>query len=400
MKKIALFIFIIPFLFQSCYFSKSLKLSMSAEEEYKNQCQDFILDNRNQIYIVGKLNGITDTLFFDTGCTGSGITRLCFGDTTKMENVYKRKINIPGDKVVFNVHLDTFHLETDIVNYEHGLETGILYPSDQFLCADVSKFSKPLIESGLILSYSNICLLNFSRQQICLLDSLPQDIHTYIKLKSKFEFTSTYIYLTINGVERKFIFDTGSSFGLVISEKDPEKNRQENDFMLDGSMGMNINGYLHSTDTTHVKSKYVYLIPNLSVFVNDVSYIPAFTRNNAGIRFISQYDWIIDKKNKNVYAKPIQNIESKYIPISIDDYNMYKTGVQDGQLKIILRNLSKQPVYPLYAVIKSVNGTEITQDNMCDYIELLNQTKNWDTFDIEFVMESQTQSEKKKKLKN
>ena len=78
---------------------------------------------------------------------------------------------------------------------------------------------------------------------------------------------------------------------------------------------------------------------------------------------------------------------------------MYKTGVQDGQLKIILRNLSNHPIYPLYTVIKSVNGTEITQNNICDYATLLNQTKNWNTLDIEFVADIQSQSEQKKKKK-
>jgi hypothetical protein len=276
-----------------------MKISVSAEKEYKNECQDFIFDNGRQIYIVGKFDGVTDTLFFDTGNSGYGITHTIINDTLEKKNVYKRKTGIPGGKIVFNTQLDTFHLETDILNCKRGRKETIIYPKDLFPCMGASKLKKPIIESGLILSESKISLLSFSRQQICLQDSLPEDIDTYINVKSEFKGNSIiYIYITIDGIERKFIFDTGSSGSLIVKEKDPVGNLQEESIMLDGAFGTTMGGYLHTNDTTFIKPKYVFLSSTDSLFVNDVNYTTTFTRNNAGIRFISRFDWVIDMKTK------------------------------------------------------------------------------------------------------
>ena len=41
------------------------------------------------------------------------------------------------------------------------------------------------------------------------------------------------------------------------------------------------------------------------------------------------------------------------------------------------------PKFNVGDIIKSVNGEEITEENICHYYELLRETKDWSAFDIQ-----------------
>ncbi len=200
--------------------------------------------------------------------------------------------------------------------------------------------------------------------------------------------------MTIDGIERKFLFDTGSSASLIINEKDTVKKQYESDVAFDGAIFMSIGGYMHSADTSYIKSKCAYFSSEDSIYLNNVVYSSTIESNNAGMEFISKFDWIMDGPNKSIYAKPI--IDNEYTPLNGIKKD-YVAGVQNEQLIIVFRNLSKQPVYPLYAVIKSVDGIEITQDNICNYFEILNNADSWDMLDIEHTVDVSSKLKRKNK---
>ena len=83
----------------------------------------------------------------------------CFDDTLKMKNAYQKKNHVPNGIVKLNRYLDTFNLETDIMNYKHGIESSILYTSDMFPCGDTSMLKNSIVGIGFISSYSCIFLI-------------------------------------------------------------------------------------------------------------------------------------------------------------------------------------------------------------------------------------------------
>ena len=117
--------------------------------------------------------------------------------------------------------------------------------------------------------------------------------------------------------------------------------------------------------------------------LNNVSFVDGKKGYVSGIHFISNYNWIIDSKNKVVYAQR-RNIDDKIIDSIINNYTYRKYSVNfvKNKLTINLRKKNDGEKYPYQAVIKSVNGELITDDNKCYYKKLLNKSNDWDTLNV------------------
>lgn len=91
----------------------------------------------------------------------------------------------------------------------------------------------------------------------------------------------------------------------------------------------------------------------------------------------------MDKRNKVLYAKR-RNIDDRIMDSIINKatYVSYGTDILTDRLIISLRKKNDGEKYPYQAVIKSVNGELITDDNKCYYKKLLNKSNDWDTLNV------------------
>lgn len=379
-------------LMQSCTINgifKAINLHLQTRKEYYNQCQDFIYTD-NKIRLAVKINGIEDTIIFDSGSSGD-LLLFVFRDSNGLANAYKRKVTLPEGKSYLYLNYTHCDIETNLVKGTLCVAETAYYPSLSlpYTCIPSLVGERKLIGYSLIpgeIAYQKIMVLDFSNHQICLYDTLSFDTSAYIPIKSAIRWVSKIcIYLTIDNVEHKFFFDTGCSTGLLLNKKNLSNNKQENDILLDGDMFMSAKGII-DTDTTIIGNRTVYLTEQDSIMTNKITYANNIDGNLAGLPFISQFDWIIDTKNNHVYAKPIVTNQKDSIEVEwqkATDFT-YIVVAKNGYLTIIIRNLSNNPLYPVYAKIKSVNGETITPDNICSYQTLLNENMDWSTFQLEF----------------
>ena len=113
-----------------------------------------------------------------------------------------------------------------------------------------------------------------------------------------------------------------------------------------------------------------------------------FMVNKRIIPYIKRFDWVIGHQvhfNENhviteqtykLYAKP-----------HVSDTIIYPTRnyaltTSDGTLKIITRLIDGNERFEVGDQIISVDGENITEENICYYYELLTETKDWSGFDI------------------
>lgn len=97
-------------------------------------------------------------------------------------------------------------------------------------------------------------------------------------------------------------------------------------------------------------------------------------RNLLGVGFMKNYNWILDYKKGNVYAKKISENHPEYLPNkSVIENNrlFYGETYQKGKKEW----LGKE--------IIAVKQTNVTPENVCEMQKLLNETKDWDQLYIE-----------------
>ena len=90
-------------------------------------------------------------------------------------------------------------------------------------------------------------------------------------------------------------------------------------------------------------------------------------RPTVGMKFISQYDWIIDMHEDKIYARKIKNREYK-----LSTQNYYLVNIYDTTLHISLLPVGETQYRP-FSIIDSVNGVKVTMDNICQMKRLLNK---------------------------
>ncbi|MDR0790690.1 MAG: hypothetical protein LBO06_07850 [Bacteroidales bacterium] len=345
------------------------------KEEWDNNKHSFIF--KNGIWLSAMVNGKVDTILFDSGVT-SYFIMFDTSDPKEAEALKSFVIGAVNAQTIYRKPVAT-DVETDFFKWTDHVATKIF--TDVMPC---EKKMPTLLGTQALAKNNHILLLDFDKSEIQLKESISKfDIARFFEVKSLFNrFTGMiYIYLTVNGKELKFIFDTGNTqqTGLMI-DKMKQKRKEATDVVLEGVMSRDVHGAVESKMTIK-KSMNVgfankdttYCIPNIAY--TDVSF------NNAGIDFISLFNWVIDFKNKKLYAQ----YRSNYTAKEPFDYAtlQYRTAIIGDKLVIAARNKTTNPPYKLNATIKSVNGEQITADNACYYTNLLNQNVDWSPFDVE-----------------
>lgn len=184
------------------------------------------------------------------------------------------------------------------------------------------------------------------------------------------------IYLTIDGEEHECLFDTGNESGFIIlKDKNRIKGNRQDDLHYEGSFAKSLSG---ASDSQRFCTKLgEEVIMGDYQCKDNVMYVPDMSFDNVGIGFISRFDWVLDPYHDKAYFKP-RNIDLEQLNIY-----PYKLTTVGAEIKIANRCLSMNPRFEVGDVIKSVDGEEITKENICHYYELLKDAKDWSAFDIQ-----------------
>lgn len=381
-KPILYFAFVALMGFASCqsgnseHFKQAFKLSKQNRLSIRvsHDSVAFVLKD-NKLLFEADVNGEKDTVQLDLGYNAP-IGKLV-SSTERPDLQY-------NEATITTLEKSKLHMALDTVNYAFGNFTAHAYCNfiqvDSIIpyCDAEPGFDYPLVGSfGLLKSYHYLGL-NFT-DNVMVMDHVFEkdiDLTGYQEVKCKFKMIGVlFITLNVNGKEHNCIFDTGNSGGIVLKDKKRVDENRETDVPFDGAYAIAASGPTE-------KTAFCYA-PNENITMDsysceaDVLYVPDIDMDNVGMKFISRFDWIISPSFDKVYFRP-RNVKEE--PFEI---HPYITTTANGRISILRRCLSMNPKFEVGDIIKSVDGEEITKENICHYYELLKEAKDWSAFDIQ-----------------
>jgi hypothetical protein len=222
-------------------------------------------------------------------------------------------------------------------------------------------------------------MMDFTHREIRFIKySESIDTTGFVPIKCAVKRNALWVYPQIDGVEYECIFDTGNgNAGFLLKDEQRVKNPQVNDYVYEGSYGNSIGGQVKRQRFVRAPQR-TFSLGNADKSV-DITYVKDLPFNNMGLKAISQFDWIVSASAyvPKVYVRP--NVTDEVEPF---DFPRYKLIVADGKLKISSRLLDGKEVFKVGDRIVSVNGEEITEENICYYYDLLTENTDWSGFEI------------------
>lgn len=348
-------------------------LSYNTNEEFDDDTIHFFFNEYfSQMLFIAELNGEEKTVFFDTG-TSNSLILFC---TEETKPTGKEFIEFPlmgidkSSKVwmtVVPVHIKTSMGTSDV--------KGFAVLKDDNSCEEEVTINRYDIMG--LKGLGNGCFsFDFTKNQIYRIEDRGKiDTKEYIPVKCKFARGVLFIYPIINGVEYKCVFDTGNGGWIYILDAQRVENPYDTDLLYEGSYGHALSGltenqhFIVAPQTTvelaghEVKEMVMFMEKELSF-------------NDVGLQYIKRFDWIIDKENFKVYAKPHVDEMPESFP------NRYGISTVDGTLRVFTRLIDGNETFEIGDQIISVDGEEITKENIGYYYQLLFLSKDWSEFDI------------------
>lgn len=314
---------------------------------------------------------------FDTGAPMSTIN-----DTTIIKEFSKREFgslgSLQGADKSKKIAKKNFTVNLKTVLFESDNKIVTLLPMPKSKCSKSP--IKGIIGLDCFFNQDYPLLLNFSDGKICNIDQAEMqsrlDVKGYREVKSQCRLNSIYVYLTLAGKEYKFTFDTGYSGQLILPSDSKIDWDIYNKMELEGSLFVSATSITSGLETYFEKVPVVMAGQKLSVkpVVSET-----VKSHLLGIQFIKGFDWIIDYNHNKVYAKRNH--------LKIDNTFNRKVSYYakaDQKLTVMVKD-KKQTRYHLGDEIISVNGQKATPENNCDLQNLLNQTEDWSTLNLEVV---------------
>lgn len=228
-------------------------------------------------------------------------------------------------------------------------------------------------DKSLQMDFSNNILANISQEQ--LLKSVATE--DYKLVKSTCRLGQIRVYLSIEGVEYPFLLDTGYSGAIIFSEDKERTFKNNSKLELEGSVFQTVSSTTNGKETIYEKMPIRFSDYDLNVKMNVSGSIKA---QNIGIEFIKGFDWLIDYNHNKVYIKRNQNKIEDTFKRTVS----YYAKVQEGKLLISVKEKS-QTRFNLGDQIIAVNGHQVLPENICQLLDLLNKTEDWDTLKIEAI---------------
>ena len=331
------------------------------------------------------IDGKPDTVYVDTGFNGELLQTHPMSDLT---DDYM-KVAIGGAHKISQIYE-----KVDTVRYSFLWDhLGI----KMNLCLDMNivcgKFfsAYPLLGLKAILPDDDLdkVNLNFSDGKIIYYtsdinhnDSTKFDLTGYKPVKCKFSWLThrIFIYPKINGLEYRCLFDTGN-VGFISIKKDKENNirykrnahKKDGDIVCEGSWGIAISGV--ENDGKFIVRNNEKVALGDDEFKATVCYSNSINDHNVGLKFISRFDWYMEKGQ--LYYKP-RDVENPDYQIK----SPYRIIATDKGLMVIMRVVDENNILRFGDIITKVNGEEITSENICHYNDLLNNTLDWSDFEL------------------
>ncbi len=199
----------------------------------------------------------------------------------------------------------------------------------------------------------------------------------YKLVKSSCKLGQIRVCLTVDGVEYPFLLDTAYNGSIIFPDKEGLAFKNNSKMELEGSIFQTVSNLTQGKETIYEKIPIRFSDCDLDVKINVSSSIKA---QNIGIDFIKAFDWLIDYNNNKVYVKRNQNkIENTFNrPLS------YYVKVQDEKLVVAIKEKS-QTRYQLGDQITAVNGHKVLPENICQLMDLLNKTEDWNTLSLDVI---------------
>ncbi|MDR1724981.1 MAG: hypothetical protein LBR28_01115 [Bacteroidales bacterium] len=345
-----------------------IKIEKHQVEVCKNNCQHFEIKDDHLVLPI-KYNNTNDTAIFDTGLTDA--FTITGNETLEKDSTLSFPTTTPSGRKQVRFQITKINLENDLLKWENHLAEKVFM--DSIPC--MTNTTKKIL--GINAFYdSAIIVLDFDGNKVCIFDTIASmDVNDYFEVKSFFK-RVPYVFVKLWEREYRFIFDLGCAFPMIMNTADYVA--KQNDITFEGATATDVSGIIYGE--THLRiGDTLILADTVKTEVNEIWFSDNFTSNLIGLPFISEFNWIIDCKNKKIYAQRRTDFTPKKV---LKEY-LYKTMVKDNNLVIASRNKTANPPLKLNTVIKSVNGELITADNLCFYMELLNKTVDWGELSVE-----------------
>lgn len=228
-----------------------------------------------------------------------------------------------------------------------------------------------------IFSYSHLPIYyDFSNSYIKTIDeNFNKDGFFSIESKFKFFGNKIEIKLSIDNFEYWFTFDTGYAEFIHLS-KHNLKNKPIDIETINLFVDLK-----PKRDTGSIYTDLDIKIADKLVFKGQVITFNDVESDLIGMKFIKNFDWIIDHPNKKIYAKPRHIFDT--INNSFIDYSKYKyaSKIIDSEITIVGKAVSETR-YQLGDVIISINNKMVTNENICKMQELLSTSSNWEALNL------------------
>jgi predicted aspartyl protease len=223
-----------------------------------------------------------------------------------------------------------------------------------------------------------VILIDNESSEILIFNELKLDKNSdYNEIDSNFKNNQIKIDLEVEGNKVEAILDTGYNGFLTINKKF-RKLKKFDAVNFEKSLVFTLFGQ-SDTSEEYIQGPKIELgdfeLENNLITVNE-----SFSQPVLGTQMINRFSWIIDFEREKVYVKLLKK------KIKIDILNQLRTMVNiaiaiNGKL-IILK--TKNDNLKVGQVIKKIDGTEVSDANICDFERLLfEKTSEWKSFKFE-----------------
>ncbi len=207
--------------------------------------------------------------------------------------------------------------------------------------------------------------LNYEEGYIRFVENI--DLTQYESVPAKYNVNQGRFEITmeVNGIKANFLFDTGNSAGIYLDDKEfslPEPVEQISYYSL-----------FAGNKETALKSS-LYLLPvkiGKYTFDQYAALNSSKTHNNVGMKFISQFCWVLDQTNNIAYCKPIHPEKFKTGSTHTRRANFVYADVFNSKLLIAQMNYN-DPDIAVGDEITSISGENVTMDNLCEMASRFN----------------------------
>ena len=361
---------------------KSYKYSIQEDVRENFACQKIDLIN-NQVLIHTALDGRPQTLKLDMGASSSVIF-----DTSVIQNYYlKDKSSFGGARGAANVKMKIKRLPLSISDSLFSspnkvftvIENGPFSKKD----CDTSTYNCGLYGLDFFKKNKLTILLNFEQNEICNLkaDEFAKLAENgFIEIKSDFKRQNITLYITINGIEYPFVFDTGFNGALVMPYNENLNFLNDPHISAEGFEAKTVEG-ITSGFTEYYEEKPVLI--GTQQYSTLIMMSHSLKVKNIGMSFIKGFNWLIDFKNNKIYFKRNGTEQHAKLTKAVK----YIATIVNDKIIIAVRNINFKE-YKIGDEIVSVNGQIVKNENKCALLKVLNESGDWK--DLKIVTKSTT----------